>query len=95
MNTVETMKKEITNWNDLSLKERLALVKHNEQLELYAVSGSYFAVNAFVRCKTSGVIRYITSKNDSKRFEDNGEISGAEPSPRCWYKNYVMIFRNY
>ena len=91
INTVATMKNEITNWNDLTLKERLALVKHNEQLDLYAVSGSYFAVNAFVRCKNNGVIRYITSKHDSIRFEDNGEISGVEPSPHCWYKDYMMI----
>jgi len=91
INTVATMKNEITNWNDLTLKERLVLVKHNEQLNLYAVSGSYFAVNAFVRCKNNGVIRYITKPNDSKRFKDDGKISGCEPSPHCWYENYVMI----
>ena len=85
------MKNKQINWNDLTLKERLTLVKHNEQLDLYRVSGSYFAVNAFVRCKNNGVIRYITSKHDSKRFKDNGEISGTEPSPNCWYGNYVMI----
>lgn len=85
------MKNEVTNWNDLTLKERLALVKHNEQFDLYTVSGSYFAVNAFVRCKNNGAIRYITKLHDNKRFEDDGKISGREPSPHCWYKYYVMI----
>lgn len=34
------MESKETNWNDLTLKERLALVNHNEQLDLYSVSGS-------------------------------------------------------
>tara|TARA_R100001369_G_scaffold86788_1_gene121661 strand:+ start:63 stop:317 length:255 start_codon:yes stop_codon:yes gene_type:complete len=79
-----------TNWNELTLKERLALVKHNEQFILYSVSGSYFAVDAFVRCKNNGVIRYITNKNN-RTFEDDGKISGCEPSPSCHYEHYVMI----
>ena len=90
INTVAIMKNEITNWNDLTLKERLALVKHNEQLDLYAVSGSYFAVNAFVRCKNNGVIRYITEQNGNT-FKDDGKVSGCEPSPSCHYRHYVMI----
>ena len=85
------MENEIINWNNITLKEKLALVRHNEQLDLYVVIGSFFAINAFVRCKSNGVIRYITSKYDSKRFEDDGKISGAESSHHCWYKNYVMI----
>lgn len=90
INTVAIMKNEITNWNDLTLKERLALVKHNEQLDLYDVSGSYFAVNAFVRCKNNGIIRYITEQN-GKTFKDDGKVSGCEPSPFCHYENYVMV----
>ena len=85
------MKNEGINWNDLTLKERLALVKHNEQLDLYTVNGRYFATNAFVRGKRNGVIRYITKPHDSKRFEDDGKISGCKPSLRCWYEHYVMI----
>ena len=77
-------------WDELTLKERLALVKHNEQLILYSVSGSYFAVNAFVRCKNNGIIRYITKQN-GRTFKDGGEISGCEPSPSCHYEHYVMI----
>ena len=79
-----------TNWNELTLKERLALVKHNEQLILYSVSGSYFAVNAFVRCKNNGIIRYITEQN-GKTFKDDGKISRVEQSPSCYYEDYVMI----
>ena len=84
------MKNPETNWNELTLKERLALVKHNKQLILYSVSGSYFAVNAFVRCKNNGVIRYITEQN-GRIFKDCGKISGCEPSPYCHYEDYVMI----
>mgnify|MGYP000365274281 FL=1 len=84
------MKNTETNWDELTLKERLALVKHNEQLILYSVIGSYFAVNAFVRCKNNGIIRYITKQN-GRTFKDDGEISGCEPSPSCHYEHYVMI----
>jgi hypothetical protein len=84
------MKNTETNWNELTLKERLALVKHNEQLDLYSVSGSYFAVNAFVRCKNNGVIRYITEQN-GETFKDDGTVSECAPSPYCEYRHYVMI----
>jgi len=84
------MENKKTNWNDLTLKERLALVKHNEQLDLYCVSGSYFAVNAFVRCKSNGIIRYITEQN-GRTFKDDGTVSGCKPSPSCHYKHYEMI----
>lgn len=90
INTVAIMEIKEINWNDLTLKERLALVNHNEQLDLYSVSGSYFAVNAFVRCKNNGIIRYITKQNGVV-FEDNGKVSGCEPSPSCHYEYYVMI----
>jgi hypothetical protein len=85
------MKNKITNWNNLKLKERLALTKHNEQLNSYDVNGSSFAVNAFVKCKKNGAIRYITKEHDNERFEDDGNISECTPSPYCWYENYVMI----
>lgn len=84
------MENKETNWNDLTLKERLALVKHNEQLDLFNVSDVYFAVNSFVRCKNNGIIRYITEQNGST-FKDDGKISGCEPSPYCHYEDYVMI----
>ena len=79
-----------TNWNKLTLKERLAIVKYNEQLDLYSVSGSYFAVNAFVKCKKNGIIRYITERR-GRTFNDDGKVSGCEPSPLCHYEHYVMI----
>ncbi len=79
------------NWNELTSKERLVLVKHNEQLDLYSVSGSYFAVNAFVRCKRNGTIRYITKNGWGGVFEDDGEVSGCKPSPFCHYEHYDMI----
>ena len=85
------MENEQTNWNDLTLKERLALVKHNEQLDLYSVSGSYFAVDAFVRCKKNGIISYITNKRSKDVFEDDGKVSGCEASPFCHYEHYEMI----
>jgi hypothetical protein len=85
------MEKKQTNWNNLTLKERLAIVNHNKQLDLYSVNDNHFAVNAFVRCKNNGVIRYITKKNDSSKFEDDGKVSGCESSPHCWYENYKMI----
>ena len=84
------MENKETNWNGLTLKERLALVKHNEQLDLHSVSGSFFAVNAFVRCKNNGIIRYITEQNGIT-FKDDGKISGCAPSPSCHYEHYVMI----
>lgn len=84
------MKIKETNWNELTLKERLALVKHNDQLNLYSVNGSYFAVNAFVRCKNNGIIRYITEHNGNT-FKDDGKISGCEFSPSCYYEYYIMI----
>ena len=39
------MENEIINWNNITLKEKLALVRHNEQLDLYVVIGSFFAIN--------------------------------------------------
>jgi len=84
------MKNEITNWNNLTLKERLGLVKHNEQLDSYAVNGSYFAVNAFVKCKNNGIIRYITEQN-GRTFKDDGKVSGCKPSSYCHYEHYVML----
>jgi len=90
--SVATMENTETNWNELTLKERLALVKHNEQLDLYSVSGSCFAINAFVKCKNNGIIRYITEHN-GRTFKDDGGISGCEPSLFCRYENYVMILK--
>ncbi len=85
------MKNTKKNWNELTSKERLALVKHNEKLDLYSVSGSYFAVNSFVRCKRNGIIRYITKNGWGGVFEDDGEVSGCKPSPFCHYEHYEMI----
>jgi hypothetical protein len=45
-------------------------------------------VGTWVKCKTNGVKRFVTRHTSEECFEDDGTISGQEPSPYCWFKYY-------
>jgi len=47
-------------------------------------------IGSWVEAKNGGGVRYITKQTDKYRFEDDGKISGQDPSPHCWYENYII-----
>ena len=46
---------------------------------------------SWVRSKTNGVVRYITTHVNDKCFHDDGKMSKQDPSSSCLYENYFEI----
>jgi hypothetical protein len=56
-------------------------------LEKYKI---WFKENTFVKCRRNGIKRFVTKMNEHT-FEDDGKISGQQPSRCCHYQNYAPI----
>jgi len=79
------------NWDYITPDKKCHIINHNKQLERFLVDGKPFAINAYVK-SLNGWIRYITRDISPLYFEDDGTVSGAEPSHYCRYKHYEMIY---
>lgn len=81
----------LMNWDYITPDKKCHIINHNKQLERFLVDGKPFAINAYVK-NLNGWIRYITRDISPLYFEDDGTVSGAEPSDHCRYKHYEMIY---
>jgi hypothetical protein len=47
-----------------------------------------------MKCKTNGLLRFMTRSISKKYFEDDGGVSGKRPSNSCWFKDYEPLYRS-